>query len=356
MHELIGPWQLPIPAQRLMHTEECVLESDGESAWEHVVDLLSATGHELAATMKGDDVEHAVVRTREPGYWFLGGLYLGLCLLFLTPLVSWRWGWQRSPLRLSLGETRTVEEENVNVTLDQIAYVPPSDGKPGIFDARILVEHGGENEYATVGLDRGARSEGLSFYYLGRGPAVRVSAKDAQGVPLDIQQIPSDMPPRQSVRVRFRQEQQERLLAIPEADLVLTLVSYGAIPSQGIEERALQIQVVRGSTGRVIADRTLTGNGAVGIENTDLDVRFEYYAILGAEHEPERVVVALGGVLTLLGLYGTIIWDPRRMWIAMMEGDGDCHCRLSVLKRHAETPWFQSIKTGLQGGDGDGSA
>ncbi len=347
-HALIDAWQLPAPAGRLVHTKEFTVECDAQEAWERTSRAFSATGHRLTTSVSTDGVRRGAARKRGPGRWFVGALYIGLCLLFLVPLLRWRWGWHSSPLHLSLGETRSVEKAGVDVTLDQIAFVPHADGRPRVFDARILVARGEKKGNVTVGLDRGARWQSIAFYYLGYGPAVRVSAQDDRGTPLDIQQMPGNTPPQRALRVRFHQEQQERLLSIPEADLVLRLVSYRSIPSQDIEGRALQIQALQGSTERVMTEKMLTESGTIRVNDATIDIRPEYYATLGINHEPELAAAILGGVLTLLGLYGIIIWDPHRMWVRMKQRDGRCHHRLAVLKRHAEAPWFLSTKTELR--------
>ncbi|MEA3408691.1 MAG: hypothetical protein U9R48_11565 [Chloroflexota bacterium] len=355
-HELVPHWQLPVPSHRLAHTEEFTLEGDIEEAWERATGILSAAGYHLIPAAGSKDAKRSTAHTRGAGRWFLGSLYVGLCLLFVAPLLRWRWGWHSPPLYLSLGETHSVERADIDVTLDQIAFVPRADGTARTFDARMRVEDAGNDDYLTIGLDRGARYCGTSFYYLGYGPAVRVSAWDEQGTPLDIEQIASGAPPQHALRVRFREEQQERLLSIPESDLILRLVSYRAIPSQNIKGRALQIQALRGRTGHVIAGKMLTESGSIRVADTIVDARFEYYAIVGAEHEPELAAAILGGALTLLGLYGTIMWEPHRMWVTMKAREGRCHHRLTVLKRHAEAPWFLSARAKLQeaGGHDDG--
>ncbi|MFP3897101.1 MAG: cytochrome c biogenesis protein ResB [Anaerolineales bacterium] len=349
-HELIDAWQLPVPARRLTHSEEFTLDCDAHTAWEYVSHALSTTGHRLTPPTESEGTRRGTARIRDPGRWFTGALYIGLCLLFVAPLLRWGWAWHSPPLHLSLGETWSVKRANVDVTLDQIAFVPRPDGTPRIFDARIAVARGENREHLTVGLDRRARQRGIAFYYLGHGPAVRVSAQDDQGTPLDIQQIASDTSPQHVLRMRFHREQQERLLSIPQANLVLRLVSYRSIPSQDIKDRALQIQALQGSTERVMTEKVLTESGTIHIDDVTLDVRFEYYATLGVKHEPELVAAVLGGILILLGLVGTMICPPHRIWMIMQEDKSRCHHRLTVLKRHAEAPWFLSVKAKLQKG------
>ncbi|MFO7917527.1 MAG: cytochrome c biogenesis protein ResB [Anaerolineae bacterium] len=347
-HELVDTWQLPAPPRRLSHTEEFALDCDAQKAWERASRAFSATGHRLALGARSDGVKRGAARPQSPGRWFVASLYLGLCLLLLTPLLRWRWGWHSHPLHLSLGETYPVERAGIDLTLDQIAFVPHADGTPRLFDARIAVARGEQEEYLTVGLHRGARQRGIALYYLGHGPAVRITARDHRGTPLDIQKMPGHAPSQRALRVRFHQEQQERLLSIPQADLVLRLVSYRSIPSQDIEGRALQIQALQGSTERIMAERMLTESGTIHIDDATVDVRFEYYATLGVAHEPELVTAILGAILTLLGLYGALIWPPHRIWMIMQEVEGRCHHRLTVLKRHAEAPWFLATKAKLQ--------
>jgi hypothetical protein len=161
-----------------------------------------------------------------------------------------------------------------------------------------------------------------------------------------------DTAPTLAPRVRFTDEQQERLLAAPDVGLIIRLVHYPSLPAQGIQRRALHVQVLRGRDGQVLDERLLTETGHVAANGVTVDAAFEYYAMLRAESEPELVLALTGGSLILLGLVAMVAWPPRGIWVAMRQEEGGTYCRLFLPRRDCEADWFQRASEALvQGAD-----
>ena len=222
-----------------------------------------------------------------------------------------------------------------------------------------LLEGGHQVDSVWIGAGQRAHLDGVSVYQVDDGPAVRVTVRDEQGQPLDLAEMVVDAPTRPMVRLAFRGSQQEQLLVSPPADLVVRLLHYGSLPSQGIAGRALQVQLSRWSDGQVLLDRFLDSDTALRVpadgagEALSVEVALETYAVLRAEQEPELLIALLGGLVGLLGMVSCLLWPPRRAWVLLSTDGFECVCRLDVAERDAHAEWVNRLRAALELGEGE---
>ncbi len=325
------------------------LHCDSTEAWRRITRALAPAGLRLSRRIRTRDLEYAVARRTGLSRAFPGLFYLGVLVLLLATLVGWRFGWRGAEIELVLGETRVLDRRaNLAVRLDEIEFLPGKEGTMRRFDSRLsLLGSSKSPQRVTVGQGQRAAWGGLSLYQLGYGPAVRVTVEDEQGRPLNVQRVIGDTAPRRVLRERFSGQQQEQLLAVPEADLLLRLLHYPTLPGQGIPGRALHVQVYRGADDQLVAEQFLDAAGRVIANDLAIDLAFEYYVALRIEKEPELPFALVGGVLVLLGTIGFFAWPPREVWIAVREAEGDGDCRLDVLESNADAAWFMCVKAVL---------
>jgi len=369
LHLWVPSWVSPAP--RRAGRCSLSLPCRGQEAWSMAGRALAAAGLQVVRCTGSRGARCAVARRSGLRALVPGLFYLGLLLLVLASAVRDRWGWVGSPVELALGETQTLDPStDLAVRLDQTAFVPRDDGTMERFESLLSLIAGGQaltpspgqaDGRVVVGLGlpwrgnqgRPAAHRGLGIYQIGFGPAARVSAQLAEGRALQLKSMMGDPSPRREVRLRFSGQQQEQLLAILDVDLVVRLLHYPSLPAQGIDGRALHVQVHRGSDGHLLAEEFLAESGQVVADEVTLRVAFEHYAILRAEREPELPLVAAGGVLVVAGLSGFLLWPPREVWLSLRPEEKDSACELVVDRADAQAPWFLRLRAQLaQMGDG----
>lgn len=348
LQTIVPSWSSP-PQTRGLVSHEIRLPCELGSAWPKASQAFATVGQDLTAPVEAHGAQYGFARRVGIKRWFPGIFYLGLLVFLFASVVQWRYGWVGPRIDLALGETRSLGgRAGLDARLDQIELLPRPDGTIRRFNSRVaLLRDSVEEAALTLRLDRRAVHSGISLYQLGFGPAVRLSARRADGESLQIHRMLGDTTPARTLRVRFTDEQQERLLAAPEAGLVIRLVYYPSLPAQGIRGRALHVQVLRGRDGQLLTERLLADAGRVAANGVTLDLAFEYYAVLRAEGEPDLAFALTGGSLMLLGIAAFVAWPPRGVWMAMRQEEGSTYCQLFVSRRDAEAQWFQRARRAL---------
>ena len=350
---LVPSWNSSPPTWGLI-SHEVRLPYDVGDAWAKVSQAFSTVGQDLIGPIESRGVRYFCVRQIGIKRWFPGVFYVGVLVFLFASVVRWRCGWVGPRIDLALGETRPLGgRAGLEARLDQVEIVPRKDGTIDKFNSRIaLLREGEEKATLALRLDSRAVYAGVSIYQLGFGPAVRLSARGADGEALWLHRMLGDTTRARTLRVRFTDEQQERLLAAPDVGLIIRLVQYPSLPAQGIQGRALHVQILRGRDGQVLDERLLTETGHITANGVTVDAAFEYYAVLRAESEPELLVALTGGSLMLLGIAALVAWPPRGIWVAMRQEEGGTYCRLSLPRRDGEADWFQRASEALvQGSD-----
>jgi hypothetical protein len=321
--------------------------------WDAMRAALRELGLVLKAPTAAAGCQIAVARRAGPRAWLPSLGYVGVLLLLSAAVVGWRWGWRGDDVTLLLGETRSLDGPGeIGARLDEVILtLGGREGGPRV-DSRLTLTGGGQtSEGVATGPHRSARFAGASLYQVGDGPAARVQVREAKGRTFDITEAVGSQPSRQVARVAFSDSQQERLLVAPAADLVIRMVRYASLPSQGISGPALHVQLSRWSSGQALAESFLGGDGtlrAVGVDGElVVDVALEAYVVLRAEREPELPLAVAGGLLALLGLLSAILWPERRVHVALRARDAACDVRLQVATQGGASGWLPRLEAAL---------
>jgi len=345
----VSPCHFPVGRRTLS------LRCDSEETWQRVARALAAIGQRLARHAEARGVKYAVARRKWPQRSVPGLFYIGLLALLLALVVEQRWGWMGPPVELALGETQSLgRSTGLAVGLDQMAFLPRDDGTMQRFDSLVGLLRGARMEKRIVlGLGKPAAYRGLRLYQLGFGPSVQVGAHTAEGNALQVKDMLGDPTPQRALRLRFSGQQQERLLAIPEAALVVRLLHYPSLQAQGIQGRALHVQIHRASDGLLLAEEYLADSGQVGAGDTTVRVVFEYCVTLRAKREPGLPLAAVGGLLMLVGMVGFVVCPPREVWLSIRSRRRGSVCELEVAESDIQTQWFLRLVSEI-GKVGDG--
>ena len=353
------PSWAPAPP-RETSTRDFTLLCGEAGAWEEISLTLRDMGLGVVRQISLDGARYTAARRVGVARSMPGLLYLGVLALLLAAVIEWRFGWVGSSLDLALGETRPLGvESGLAARLEQIDLLPLADGSLQRFDSHVSLIRGAHVESRVVlGLNRRATYQGFSLYQVGLGPAVRISARGASGQPLALQRTVGDTSAQGVLRLRLSGRQQEQLLTIPRADMVVRLVYYPSLPARGSPmtlgtkppSRALHVQLLRGSTGKLLAERFLEQAGEVSSADVSVDISFEYSVTIRPEREPGLPLAAIGGLLILAGIVCQVIWPPREAWLIVRPEDQGCHCRLIASRADADAPWLTALVAALSGG------
>jgi len=306
---------------------------------------LRGAGLRIIHRAERDGVYYALAGRWGLGRWLPSLFFIGVILLLATAPLGERFGWAGPDLDLALGETQTLDHgANLTARLEQIELYPRDDGSLRRFTSQLSLSHQSQpTKTLTVSPGRRASYDGYSLYQTGYGPAARVSARDLQGRALILNDLTTAAPAGRVLRVRFDEQQQERLLRLADRDLIIRLVYYPALPAQGIANRALHAQLLRGRDGQLVAEQFLAADGALVAGDVRVEIGFEYYITLRAEREPELPLAGMGAALMLIGLAALTIWPPRTVWTAFAWGDEGASGQIMAARSEVDSGWFRRL-------------
>jgi hypothetical protein len=230
-------------------------------------------------------------------------IYLGALVILAGLIVTSLYGWQSNRLTLGVGQMGQLNPPPTS-------YGLRLDALDGNEQAQIALLK--ETETAATGVlgpNHPLEMGGLMISFGGSGPAIRASATltDGQGVRL---QSSASATPSNDLLLLLTQDEPERFFAAPDAGLVVRL-SRAADASN-----VLRAQVYRSRTGTLLFDDQLPLDGHVSIENVNLALTRETFAVLMAQRDPGRLVSLTGIGLLALGLMLAALWPVERVWCA----------------------------------------
>lgn len=226
-------------------------------------------------------------------------VHLGALLLLASLLLFHLFGWQEGGLILQEGERRSL---------------------PGNDNWVTLVENGGGTRH----------SPGVVAFLEESGPGVQVSARGIEGDPLPLL-LTSDAEPSTDLQIALTGD---TYFAIPDEALVVRLMPKSKEPYSQAE-----VQIYGSPTGEVISERTTEkgGQATFNVEGVTLTLSPAPYGRVIATHNPGRVPAALGLIILVIGLLGSLLWSERRFWLREVGAAVEAHGALpSWLRYKAE--------------------
>jgi len=341
---LVG-WGAAAPRDAVSRVHE--MPGTVDEVWRACGAALSVAGLTLERSADRDGCRMGLARRGGLAGRLRGALYLGILLVLAAGVVGRMWGWSGEPIELVLGETGVLGPDGApSARLEQLAVTPLRGGVTEALSSTLAITaDGAPAERVIVRTGRAAHAAGLSYYELAHGPAVRVAAHGDKGVALRLQSMSRDPAPRSVARFSFSGAQQEQLLAVPDANLIVRLVYYPSLAARGYAGPVVHVRAERGVDGLRLAEEFLTASGALAVGDVTLDIGFEYYVMMRAAREPHVPVAAAGAVLVLAGIVGLALWPERRAWVAVCgrgdDGAGDALvCQIAVEPRDASAGWL----------------
>lgn len=257
---------------------------------------------ESAATHAQLYAERGGLAAAGPLMSYLGGL------LLLAGLALNAAGWRAADLALAPGGTAPLGQmAGAQVTLTEIADDT----------ATLALTRGDTPKIVRIGYARPGHWGDIWLTQGGVGPALAVSAADADQQPLQIQSLVAGGEEGETLRMLFPQAQSEQAFAIPARNLAFRVVSYSALPERGIARPVYLVEGYRGDDPAPALSELVEDAGTLALDEVTLTLRRDRYAVIGAAYLPGLLPALAGALLLLAGAMLAARRGPARLWAAL---------------------------------------
>lgn len=288
---------------------EARLDEPLAAAVARITELLQAR-YPVALVTNDTARAQVYVERRRASAW-APALALGGALLILAGLlVDDALGWRGSELALAPGGSAEVAEHaQVEVTVREV------DGPLTAPQARVTLSdaRGRTDQWLAFGWP--ARLGNLWVAQRGTGPALTITAKDASGGALPLQELVAGGAASETLHVLFQQTEGEQAIAIPARNLALRVVAYSDLPDQGDAQPVILAEVFRGVDPVPVAGELVEGDTTLVIEDTTITLHRDRYVVLAASYLPGLWLLLAGALLILAGAIWWIGWGGERAWV-----------------------------------------
>jgi hypothetical protein len=298
---LQSPFPPDLPAERV------TLSGTLEAAMSAVQEAMRPRYPTLISTA---DAGQARVYGRRRRAGVLGApvLSLGLLLLLTGLVINGLAGWLTADIALAANSNAGLSVGGgLQLLLDSI------DGEGRLTRSTVTVTRSdGRQERLTAGYTLPARSGNLWIAQRATGPALQAHARGADR-PLLLQSLATDSQANAALNLPFRQTS-EVAFAIPGRNLAFRVVSYNALPEQGISGPVFLVEAYRGDTATPFLTQLAENSAILAIEDITIDLRRERYVELIAAYLPGLGPIAFGLLLVLVGAVILLVWGYTETW------------------------------------------
>lgn len=259
----------------------------------------------------------------------VGSLLLsaGPLLLLVGLIVNSVGGWRTTEMVITAaGGVNLPATGGLQILLDEIT------GEDRNTESRMTVVGSGGREPLRVGYYRPGRMGNLWIAQLATGPALEAQARSG-GRTLLLQALTTGGQVSEEIHTPFRQTQTEQAFAIPARDVAFRVVSYDALPEQGISTPVFLVEAYRGADPTPVLTQLVEQAATLSIDDVTLSLRRDRYVLLVAAYLPGMSILAVGVLLLLVGALLVVGWGHREAWAHVItRGESD------VVTLHVRTP------------------
>jgi hypothetical protein len=173
-----------------------------------------------------------------------------------------------------------------------------------------LVQPDGAAAQVSVGPRWPGRWGNLWLFQRALGPALAVTARDAEGRALSLQTLVAGGEVGPTIHLIFRQEQTEQGFGLPTRNLTFRAVSYEALPEKGIGRPVFLVEAYRGDAATPVLSQLVEDEATVTVDGITLTLRRDRYVLVGTAFLPGLPVVVAGALLALAGAIAALT-SPR---------------------------------------------
>ncbi len=279
-----------IPLESLEETAQ------GEDLWQRLCQRLEKGGyrcHPWCGSAPQEAQGHCVLATRPAGRRLLAAsLPLGLLLVLVAWALLWRQGLVVTSPTLALGDSAQLPAPlSWQVSLQELQLLYQPSRGPWLSQAILAV---GEDQL-TLTPRRPVRHDGYWVALAAELPGLRVVALDDAGTGLELYPMVSNRPVGLVQRLAFV-GQEEHLLAVPGANLLLRATAVG-----DVAPCCIQLQALDGRVGTLRAQLFVSQPTELSVGEVTLQLTPERALVLAFWRLPGLGLGLLGLALVLLG-------------------------------------------------------
>lgn len=164
-----------------------------------------------------------------------------------------------------------------------------------------------------------ARAGHLWIIRLGEGPVLVARASSADR-PLLLQMLAVGAAAGEEIRASFPQARTEQAFAIPERNLTFRVVSYDALPGQGIGKPVFLVEAYRGDEPTPILTQLVEARTTFALDDVTVDLRRERYAVLMAAYAPGLILLIVAVLLALAAMLLAVGGGYAETWAVLSFG------------------------------------
>jgi hypothetical protein len=284
-----------------LRDEERVRVSDEAPSLEEIAARLRARRYRVQSSLATFQVDsHWLTADRAPWAFVLSlMLHVGLLLAALGILANGMLGWDAPRQSIDAESATRLPDGNLTMALQAVDVEQGS--------ATVLLPDEGQTLMLLLGQSlplmwvRGLPVPCcLSMQLAEITPGFRISAVDAAGKPLTVT-VSSYADPAREVLLTFRRDEPGRLIAIEQARMAV-LVS---------ESDGGRVQVYSLPSSTVLTDTLI--RPSIVMSDTTLQFKPTTGAVVAAKYQPGDLALWPGAVLSLIGIFGTVLWPVQRL-------------------------------------------
>lgn len=255
---------------------------------------LISEGWRVTAEDAGDAIRIVAERSR----WGLLAQPLALSglLLMLAGLWLGQWGgWRQAEVILAPGQP-------VRLSRDHTVQITVGDAVSAQLDTLTVQRDGRAAQTRSLRLGGLATAAGLWLRRTGEGPAMVVSARDADGGSLAVQSVDRSTAPQDKLTLVFDQPRAEQLFLTPERQLVFSIVAFPELPERGLSGPAYLVQAFPFNQRDPITNQFIQGNANLALGEDVYSLAAGRYLAVTVSRKPGLPLLALGAALALAGV------------------------------------------------------
>lgn len=276
------------------------LDGDTMSVAAELSEVLFSEGWRIAQTES--DSGAAIVAERSPSGLvaiplFYAGILLALTGLWLGQLV----GWSESNVALLPGQP-------VSLLHDHGLSISLADADS---DANALTVQSNKGVSVSGNFSPTGRAHlsGLTVRRTGQGQALAVSVRDELGQALQLQSSNQPSPAQPALDLVFDQPRAEQVFFVPARQLVVSVVSFPALPERGFTGPTFLVQAFRTGQREPVFNQFVEGDADLTVAGDALQLRSGPLVIVEISRNPAAPLVVAGIALVVTGLL-LALWRP----------------------------------------------
>lgn len=236
----------------------------------------------------------------------------GLLLLLGGLFVNLTAGWQTAALPLTVhSSTPLSPANNLRIALDAV------EGEGAAATITVgLTWPDGRQERRRLGVYRPAHVGDLWIAALDARPTLAaLAARAASGNrPLLLQSLAAEGQAGEELRTPFRQAQTEQAFAIPAHNLTFRVVSYDALPAQGVTGPVFLVEAYRGDDPTPILTQLIETEALLTLGDVTVNLQRDRYVVLAAAYLPGLALWGLAGIALLAAAVLGVAWRYAETW------------------------------------------